>query len=114
MSVAATVLALLLAVVLVGSAIGKMTRAAPVVENLTRAGVPDGMYPFLAAVEVAGAVGLVAGIWWAPIGVAAAVGVVLYFVGAVSYHLRERDFQVVPPVSLGLIAVAAAVTRLLA
>lgn len=114
MSVAATVLAIVLAVVLVGSAIGKLRRAAPVVENLTRAGVPDGMYPFLAAVEVAGAVGLVAGIWWAPIGVAAAIGVVLYFVGAVGYHLRQRDYQITPPVSLLLIAVAAAVTRALA
>lgn len=111
MSVAATVLALLLAAILVGSAVGKLTRAAPVVENLTRAGVPLGMYPSLAAVEVVGAVGLVAGLWWTPIAIAAGVGVALYFTGALVFHERARDTQVGPPLSLLVIAVGAAVTR---
>jgi hypothetical protein len=37
-----------------------------------------------------------AGIWYAPLGVAAAIGLVLYFVGAVGAHLRKRDFKGIP------------------
>lgn len=114
MSTAANIIAVILAVGLAGSAAGKLAKAAPVVENLTRAGVPLSMYPFLAAVEVAGAIGLVWGIWWAPIGIAAATGVILYFIGAVAFHVREKDYAVAPPVSYGLLAVAALVTRILA
>lgn len=114
MTIAATVLSILLAVVLVGSGVAKLTRADQVVENLTRAGVPSGMYPFLAVVEFAGAIGLVWGIWWTPIGIAAAIGVVLYFVGAVVFHLRAKDTAIVPPAALGLIAAVVAVLRSLA
>lgn len=114
MTIVAIVLAVLLAAVLVGSAVAKLTRAEAVVESLTRVNVPSGMYPFLAAVEIAGAIGLVWGIWWSPIGIAAAVGVILYFVGAVIFHLRAKDTAIVPPVVLGLVAAASAVATALA
>ena len=108
MTLVATVLSILLAVVLVGSGVAKLAKADQVVENLTRAGVPLSMYPFLAVVELAGAIGLVWGIWWTPIGIAAAIGVVLYFAGAVVFHLRAKDTAIVPPAVLGLIAAAIA------
>jgi hypothetical protein len=56
-------------------------------------GVPLKYFPWLAACEFAGAAGLVAGIWWPPIGIAAGIGLVLYFVGAVVSHLRAGDFK---------------------
>jgi hypothetical protein len=31
--------------------------------------------------------------WWAPLGIAAAVGLVLYFVGAVGTHLRKQRYK---------------------
>lgn len=114
MTIVVTVLSVLLAAVLVGSGFGKLTKAEPVVENLTRAGVPLALYPFLAVVEFAGAIGLVWGIWWTPIGIAAAVGVLLYFLGAVSFHLRAKDTAIVPPAALGAIAAAVAALRSLA
>jgi hypothetical protein len=114
MTIIAIILSLLLAVVLVGSGAAKLTKSEQVVENLTRAGVPLSLYPFLAAVEIAGAAGLVWGIWWTPIGVAAAIGVVLYFVGAIVFHLRAKDTAIVPPAVLGLIAAAAGITLALA
>ena len=103
------VLAVLLALVLVFSAYGKVTRVATVVQNLDRAGVPHSWYPWLAAAEAAGAVGLLAGIWTRPLGIAAAIGVVLYFVGAIVAHVLQRDTAGVKNPA-PLLAVALAVT----
>ncbi|MBZ5619829.1 MAG: DoxX family protein [Acidobacteriia bacterium] len=37
--------------------------------------------------------GLVVGLWWPPIGVAAGIGLGLYFVGAIVSHLRVGDVK---------------------
>ncbi|WP_236566780.1 DoxX family protein [Nocardia sp. CY41] len=58
------------------------------------------------AAEIAGAAGLLAGIWFAPLGVAAAIGLVLYFVGAVGAHLRGGDAAHVAPAAVILIVSA--------
>ena len=50
-------------------------------------------FPLLEACEFAGALGLVVGIWWPLIGIAAGIGLVLYFVGAVVSHLRVGDVK---------------------
>ncbi|SFO38599.1 DoxX-like family protein [Pseudonocardia ammonioxydans] len=114
MSTAYVVLAALLAVVLAFSAYGKLTRATTVVQNLDRAGVPGSWYPWLAAAEAAGAIGLVAGIWLRPLGIAAAIGVVLYFVGAVVAHVVHRDTAGIKnPAPLLVAALAATVTGVL-
>ncbi|MFD2422525.1 DoxX family protein [Amycolatopsis pigmentata] len=107
MSVAYTIAGAVLAVVLVGSAFGKLTRAQQVVDSMNAVGVPPRMYPFLAACEIAGAIGLVAGIWIKPLGIAAAIGVVLYFLGAVGAHIRKSDFKGMPPAAVFLVFSAA-------
>jgi hypothetical protein len=61
--------------------------------------------------EVAGALGLVAGRWWWALGIAAAVGVVLYFVGAISAHLRKYDLKVGSPALMLVWGIAALVLR---
>jgi hypothetical protein len=106
MDIAYVVVAALLAVALVGSGFAKLTRSQSVVDSLTGIGVPLGLFPFLAAAEIAGAVGLVVGIWWAPLGIAAAIGVVLYFLLAVGQHLRKKDVKGLPPASVLLIVAA--------
>ena len=45
------------------------------------------------ACEFAAALGLVVGIWWPLLGVAAVIGLVLYFLGAIVSHLRVGDFK---------------------
>jgi hypothetical protein len=100
----------LLALVLVFSARGKLTQDKRIVESLTGIGVPLSLFPFLAGCEIAGAVGLVAGIWWSPLSIAAAIGVVLYFVGAVGAHLRKSDFKGAPNAGVLLLVSAAALT----
>ncbi|MFL6112706.1 MAG: DoxX family protein [Catenulispora sp.] len=96
MFIAYAVVASLFALILLLSGYFKLTRNTRIVEGITSLGVPLGMFPFLAACEIAGALGLLAGIWFAPLGIAAAIGLVLYFVLAVGAHLRRSDFKGVP------------------
>ena len=69
-----------------------LTEAEWVVANMTRLGVPQTWLFSLGAVKAAGALGLLVGIWVPAIGVAAGVGLVLYFVGAVATVVRARWF----------------------
>src|SRR3978361_750354 len=54
-------------------------------------GVPMRFLPVLAALEIAGAIGIVAGLWIEALGIAAAAGLTAYFIGAVLGHMRVRD-----------------------
>ena len=63
-----------------------------VVDNMARLGVPRTWLSPLGALKAAGALGLLVGIWVPAIGVAAGVGLVLYFAGAVATVVRARWF----------------------
>ncbi|WP_306362444.1 DoxX family protein [Nocardia sp. CC227C] len=93
MFVATVIVSILLAVMLCGSAFVKLTRREPFVQGYAAIGVPDSWLPWLASALLAGAVGLIVGLWWGPIGIAAAVGLTLYFLGAVGFHIRARDWK---------------------
>jgi len=56
-------------------------------------GVPLRFVPYLAACEFAGALGLLVGIVWPALGVAAAAGLSIYFIGAVVGHIRVGDVR---------------------
>src|SRR6185369_17315490 len=96
------------AAILIGSGVGKLRRADAVVQNLDRAAVPHGWYPLLATAELAGAVGLLVGLAWRPLGTAAAIGLTLYFIGAVIAHLRAGDRGGLGPASFLLVLSIAA------
>ncbi|GLY33236.1 DoxX family protein [Kineosporia sp. NBRC 101731] len=113
MFIATAVVSVLLAVLLIASSYGKFTRGEMGLKVSRTVGWPENLLWVLGLLEVAGAVGLVIGLFWWPIGVAAAIGVVLYFAGAVIAHLRSRDPEWQPAVVIGLIAVAALVLRVL-
>jgi uncharacterized membrane protein YphA (DoxX/SURF4 family) len=111
--VAYAIVAVLLAVILLGSAAAKLTRYEQVVTTLTGVGVPIEWFPRLASLEIAAAIGLVVGLFVPAVGVAAAIGVILYFIGAVRFHVRAHDTKgLPPPVVIGLLGVAALVLRL--
>lgn len=113
MGVGYVVVTIVLAVIATGSAVGKLTRQKPVVDVMTAVGVPGNRLPVLAGLEIAGAVGLLVGFAVPAIGVAAAIGLVLYFLGAAIAHLRIRDAKgTVPPAALCAFAVVALVLRL--
>ena len=103
----------LTAVIVVFSGIAKIRhdpKVVKVIHEIVR--VPMEYFPLLAACEFAGALGLVAGIWWPPLGVAAGVGLVIYFVGAVVSHLRVGDAAGIGPAMFVLaLSAAALVTR---
>jgi DoxX-like family len=112
MFIAYIIVSIVLALMLAVSAWAKLTRDDRVVTVITGLGVPLRWLPFLAACELAGAVGLPVGIAFAPLGIAAAIGVILYFVGALIAHLRTGDKAVVPPLVFLLTAVAALCLRI--
>ncbi|MFG2980043.1 DoxX family protein [Streptomyces sp. NPDC048258] len=113
MFIAYAVVGGLLALVLTASATFTLQRNDQIVAGMRKVQVPDSWLPRLAALKAAGAIGLVAGLWVTPLGIAAAVGVTLYFVGAVITHLRAKDYELAPAAILTLIAAAALVLRVL-
>jgi hypothetical protein len=80
--------------------------------NMAKAGVSESWITLLGIVKATGAIGLLVGIGVPLIGTAAAVGLVLFFVGAIITHLRARDYAFGLAVVFLLLAVAALVLRL--
>ena len=113
MFIATVVVSVLLALAAIGSALGKFSKNPKVVENLSGVGVPLSWFPFLGAAEVAGGVGLLVGLGVAPLGMAAAIGLVLYFLGAVGAHVKANDTKGIPPaLVLALVSGAALALRI--
>jgi DoxX-like family len=80
-------------------------------------GVPLRLFPVLALLEIAGGVGLLVGIGFMALGVAAGACLVAYFVVAIASHLRKHDLvpgHVIPPVMMLAISAVALVLRLAA
>jgi hypothetical protein len=86
------------------SAVGKLRHDPKIVHVVHEiVGVPLNYFPHLAACEIAGAVGLVVGIWLPRVGMAAGIGLVVYFVGAIVSHLRVADWKGIGPAAFMLI-----------
>jgi DoxX-like family len=91
------------------SGIGKIRRDPRIVYVINEVvGVPLKYFSLLAASELAGALGLVLHIWWPSVGVAASIGLVLYFAGATVSHLRVGDIKGIGPASFMLVVAAGA------
>jgi hypothetical protein len=88
-------------------------RAEQAVGNAAKVEVPPSWLLPLGALKFAGAVGLVVGIAVPFIGVAAGIGLVLFFVCAIFAHLRVSWYSALPfPITFLLFAVVALVLRL--
>jgi hypothetical protein len=112
MFLATAVVFVLLASLLSFAAIRKLSHRPEVVETYARVGVPEERLNQLAMVLLAGAAGLIAGLAWAPIGVAAALAVTCYFVVAVGFHVRAHDERNLPtPLVIALLAAVALALR---
>ncbi|WP_030599284.1 DoxX family protein [Streptomyces fulvoviolaceus] len=114
MFIATVVVSCVLAVALLGSGIAKLTGDAGQTDLMTEVGFPADRMWMLGACTVAGAVGLLVGLFWWPIGVAAAVGSLAYFLGALGFHLRSRRLNqsMIGAVFLTALSVAALALRL--
>ena len=92
MFIALVIVTVLLALLAINSAVMKLRKNEQVVSVIGgTVGVPERYFPVLAALEIAGALGIVAGLWIEPLGIAAATGLTAYFIGAVIGHLRVGD-----------------------
>jgi hypothetical protein len=74
--------------------------------------VPGDELDYLAITLLAGAAGLLLALVWAPIGVAAAIALVFYFLVAIAFHIRADDAEhLATPLAIALIAAAAPILR---
>ncbi|MGW2031711.1 DoxX family protein [Streptomyces spinosus] len=117
MYIAAVVLSVLLALLSLAAGVPKVQLKGDVPNGLVAKGLGTGLVRFIGLAEVAAAVGLVVGIWWQPLGIAAAVGMAVLFLGAIRYHVKWGDYGdsasrggAMAPVLFLVVAVAAALT----
>lgn len=107
MTVAYTAVTVLAAAMVGFSAVVLFREADWIVRAMELYGVPRTWWPWLSAAKGAGALGLLVGLLVPAIGTAAAVGLVLYFIGAEITVLRARSYAHIPAPLLYLAPVAA-------
>lgn len=112
MSAAYLIVTILAAAANIFSATCDFVRYEKVSVAMAKAGVPESWMTTLGILKAAGALGLLVGIRVPVIGVAAALGLILFFAGAIITHLRGRDYSLGPAIVFLLLAVAALVMRL--
>jgi hypothetical protein len=94
MFIATVIVSVALAAMATMSAAMKLQKNEQVVATINgTVGVPLNYFPVLAGLELAGAVGLIIGLWLAALGIAAALGLTGYFVGAIIGHIRVGDMK---------------------
>lgn len=117
MYIAAVILSVLLALVSLAAGAPKAQLKGDVPDGLVAKGLSSALVRLIGLAEVAAAAGLVAGIWWQPLGIAAAVGMAVLFLGAIGFHVKWGDYgdtasrsAAVVPVLFVIVAVATAIT----
>ena len=112
---ATVIVTVLLAVLFTFSSSIKLLGAPQSLAIRDHLGVKPVQWRVIGALELAGVVGVLVGLVWAPIGVAAAIGLALLTVGAVAFHVRASDgvAKTTPAVIGILLAVATAILQIL-
>lgn len=90
MFVACVIVSSLLAFLALGSGLAKLNGVPQIKQLLQHVGAWKIARP-LGYLEILGAAGLIVGLFVAPIGIAAAGGLALYFLGAIAAHVRVKD-----------------------
>ncbi len=105
----------ILSVVLLAVAIPKLSGQKQMHDRLVHLGVSDRTIPLLGVLELSAVVGFLIGLVWAPLGIAAAVGLMAQMVGATVLHARAKDGmnEIGTPIAFGVAAAALAVLHAL-
>ena len=75
------------------SGIAALLHFRPILPGMAKAGVPESWLTFpIGTLKTAGALGLAVGLVFRPFGIAAAIGLVLFFVCAIYTHIRASDY----------------------
>jgi uncharacterized membrane protein YphA (DoxX/SURF4 family) len=86
-----TALSLLLAAACLLPGSAKVLGHTKMQKSAAHFGIPWRHYRLIGVAELAAAAGVLAGLWWHPLGVAAAAGMVLLLIGALITHRRALD-----------------------
>jgi DoxX-like family len=97
-------ISLLLAVACLLPAAGKLTGQPRMRKSAAHFGIPWSRYRLIGAAELAAAAGILIGLWWHPLGVAAAAGMAVLLVGAIITHRKAADsVKDIAPAVVGLV-----------
>jgi uncharacterized membrane protein YphA (DoxX/SURF4 family) len=91
MNTTTTIFTVVLALIALVSAMGKLRKMPQVIESMTHVGLKSKQIQLLAVLEILGALGLLIGIAYPLLAFVSAGALMLYFVGAVVAHLRVKD-----------------------
>ena len=112
MKIALDIFGALLAFAALGSAIAKLKKVPDVMASMEIVGVKPKQIPVLAFLEIAGGLGIIAGIWNKPLGVLASASLVLYFAGALFTHFSRKHKVADFGAALGIFIIACVTTAL--
>lgn len=91
MTITFIIVSVLLAALIGMAGITKLTGQPRMREAATHFGIPWERYRLIGVLEVLATAGLLIGTVWHPLGITAAVGIVLLMIGALAFHLRAGD-----------------------
>ncbi|MCL8009952.1 DoxX family protein [Streptomyces sp. AS02] len=111
-----TVLAVALSLVFLPLGLAKLAAAPFMRRAAAHLGMSVRLYRVVGALEVAGVAGLLTGLTWMPLGVAAATGLALLMAAAAAVHLRHGDppSRAVPAAVMALTSLTYAATAMTA
>ena len=84
-------ISLLMTAVCLLPAVGKLLGQPKMRQSAVHFGIPWPRYRLIGVAELAAAAGILIGLWWHPLGVAAAAGMTLLLLGALITHRRAAD-----------------------
>jgi len=102
----------LLAFAAIGSAIAKLKKVPDVMAAMESVGVKANQVPVLAFLEIAGGLGVIAGIWAPSLGTLASLCLVAYFAGALLSHMKKKHKVADFGAALGIFVIAIVTTYL--
>jgi len=112
MKIALDIFGALLAFAAIGSAVSKLKKVQDVMAAMAKVGVKPNQIPALAFLEIAGGLGIIAGIWNKPLGVLSSACLALYFVGALLTHFSRKHKVADFGAALGIFIIACITTAL--
>lgn len=112
MTIALVIFGSLLTFAAIGSAISKLVKVPDVMTAMASVGVKPNQVPVLAALEIAGGLGIIAGIWLPDLGALSAACLVLYFAGALVSHMKKKHKVADFGAALGIFIIAVVTTYL--
>jgi DoxX-like family len=95
------------------SGIAALLHFQPIMPGMAKAGVPVSWLTFpIGTLKTLGALGLAAGLLFRPLGVSAAIGLVLFFVCAIYTHVRTSDYSAQFGLAIGFLGLNVATLAL--